>query len=226
MRSLISSIVLLISVIVTIKAQVLDPYYIKSKVTGEFNYHLNDYRNKFGELPYLTGRDLYPVLYSLTLSWETTKLRVSNLFNPLPCGNCKEFARKIETEINFNTDTFREEYTIDRLRVRLLEGFRDGYERLLKPADTYIVNFKPYTEQLKNILPCWEVSKPIVQKIVEETFNYAKGNITQKISEFSLVYQKMGVDFDEGVKNATTECKSCTSYSQGFGYCEFLYVSL
>jgi hypothetical protein len=226
MSFLISNTVLSLVIIVMIEAQLLDPYYIKSKVTGEFYYHHNDYKNKFGELPYLTGRDLYPVLYSLTLSWETTKLRVSNLFNPLPCGNCKDFARQIEREINFNMDTFREEYTIDRLRVRLNEGFRDGYERLMKPADTYIQNFKPYTEQLKNVLPCWTISKPILEKVVEETYNYAKGNITQKISEFSLIYQKMGVDFDEGVKNATAECKSCTSYSQGFGYCEFLYVSL
>lgn len=225
MTSFLSSVILSLVIVVVIKAETYDPYWIKAKVSGEFYYHHNDYKNKFGTMAYLTGQDLYPVLFSLTVSWETTKYRVLNLFNPLPCGNCKEFARKIETEINFNSDAFREEFPSSRLQIRLSEGYRDGYERLLKPAETYMENFKPYTEQLKNVLPCWATHKPILEKIVQDTYNYAKGNITQKISEFSLVYQKMGVDFDEGVKNATTECKACTSYSQGFGYCEFLYVS-
>lgn len=218
-----SVLILSIFFVVVIKAQ-FDLNYLKSRVSSEFFPKHAEYRNKFEELPYITGRDIYPVLYSLTLAWDKTKYRVLELFNPLPCGNCKEYAHQIERDINFNIDAFREEYTVDRLRLRLIEGFRDGYERLMLPAKNYMDEFKPYNEQLKNVLPCWAQYKNPLINIFEESYNFAKGNITQKISEFAVKYQVLGTQFDDGVKNATDEAKQCTSYSQGFGYCQYLYV--
>lgn len=85
--------------------------------------------------------------------------------------------------------------------------------------------FKPPKEQLKNVMPCWRTSKKVILKIFDNTYHNAWKNLSSAIKDFGVKYNEIGESFDQGVKNATKEASKCTSYKQGFGYCEFLYVS-
>lgn len=219
--------VVFFAVFLSIEAQQTDREQenIRANLRNDFQPKHYDCKRKFNDLAYLTGRNFHPVIQSLTQQWDRTKIRVIELFNPLPCGNCKEIARKIENDLNFNIAAFREEYTIDRLHQRLREGFRDGYERFLLPASNYMDEFKPYKEQLKNVMTCWSTTRKNIFKIFDDAYLDALKNISKAIHGFENEYKNIGESFDQGVINATKEAAKCTSYKQGFGYCEFLYVS-
>lgn len=207
------------------KSDVYDPEQesVRASLRNEFHPKHSECTQKFNDLAYNTGKDFHPVIQSLTENWDRSKINILNFFNPLPCGNCKETSRKIDNEINFNIGAFREEYTIDRLYLRLKDAYRKGYERFLIPAEKYIEEFRPNKEQLKKALECWSKTKGTIFTVFDDTYKMALQNLTGSIAAFASDYKRIGTDFDQGVKDAIEEASKCDQ--QGFGYCQYVYVS-
>jgi hypothetical protein len=196
---------------------------VRANLRNDFNPKHIQCSEKFRDLAYVTARDFHPVVQSLTEYWDHSKFDILNLFNPLPCGNCKEPARKIENDVNFNIAAFREELTIDRIYLRARDPFREGYQRFLDPALKYIEDFNPNQEQVKEALSCWTKTKSSILTIFDGTYEIARQNLTSSIQTFKLEYQQIGENFTAGVLEAISEASKCAK--QGFGYCEYVYVS-
>lgn len=203
----------------------VDPAEIRSRIFAEFAPYFSTAQNKFNEMDDVTAYDMFEGIKPFPDTLVNIRNSLTRRFDRLSCGYCRNILSRYHIECNVNVEIIWEVYSYQRIRIRLEKEIQDNSERMLKPIRNFMEELRDYKSNYVKSDECWSINKNTLFDMLHNTHTHLTTKLNEIIDKFHESCKNTSSRFENRFENVNDEVDLVCSSGNGFGLCEYLYVS-